>query len=75
MAATHWLNQIGLDNIEKKLYQITLTTGNVKSFADEVEKFMSTGIAVDGILLDATGEAPEEERFRHNFDRIIVPRE
>ena len=71
MAATYWLNQIGLDNIEKKLYQITLTTGNVKSFADEVEKFMSTGIAVDGILLDATGEAPEEERYIELIDILV----
>ena len=63
MSATKYLDKIIPNSFEKKIYHIPLTIGSVKSFVDEVEKFISTGITVDGIILDATGEAPEAERY------------
>ena len=63
MCATYWLDKVIHPSVEKNIYHIPLTTGDIISYAHEIEKFISTGIVVDGIILDATGEAFEEERY------------
>jgi hypothetical protein len=70
MCATTYIDKVISDSIEKNIYHIPLTIESVKSFVDEVEKFISNGTTVDGIILDATGEAPESGRYTQLIDML-----
>lgn len=52
------------ESSSKTIYHLPLTTGLVRDYKEEVKNFIADGMKVDGIIVDCTGEGPEQERIR-----------